>query len=48
MTFEKYLKLPFYVRWVMHDELGELIDRTSPEDDGGGGGIPGQLKQAPR
>lgn len=33
MSWDRYLKLSWYTRWAMHEELSDLIERTNPEDD---------------
>lgn len=31
VTFDEYLSLSMYDRWVMHDELSDLIDLADPK-----------------
>ena len=31
MTWDRYLALSWWERWVMHEEINDLIERTEPE-----------------
>lgn len=45
MSWDRYLRLSWYDRWLMHDELSELIASTAPEDDGPGEPRPKHLRK---
>lgn len=34
MSLAEYLELPWHVRYLLHDEISEMIDRTQPPEQG--------------
>jgi len=37
MPWDAYLRLPWYDRWILHEELGALISSVDDDSDGESG-----------